>query len=172
MAREYLWCAGIFKSTRVVIKTPSRGRGSSNHYKEGRGVQMKSFRVLVCGGDGRTLQKVAQKLSDEGVQVATSTRIIDQMCRPDQEWDLLLVDLDALTSFLRGMLPAIRLQFPDLNILGMSEGPSPDIGFLSYDLELDGYMLGSPKPEDLIVRLPRLAANYLCEPNTFNAISN
>lgn len=127
---------------------------------------MKPLKVLVCGGDSLSLQRVAQGLSDEGVKVETSTRIIDHLCRPNQEWDLLLVDLDALTSFLRGLLPAIRLQFPNLSILGISTGSAPDLNFLTYDLELDGYLLDSPKPEDLIVRLPRLAANYLCDTNT------
>jgi hypothetical protein len=127
---------------------------------------MKPLRVLVCGGDNLALQKVAQKLSDEGVQVETSTRIVDQLCCPDQEWDLLLVDLDALTSYLRGVLPAVRLQFPKLSILGISDGAVSDVSFLA-DLDLDGYVLTLPKPEDLIVRVPRLAANYLCDTKTF-----
>jgi DNA-binding response OmpR family regulator len=129
---------------------------------------MKPLRVLVCGGDSLTLQKLARKLSDEGVKVETSTRIIDRLCRPNQEWDLLLVDLMALTSYLRGLLPAIRLQFPNLNILGISDGTVPDISFLAYDLELDGYLLTLPKPEDLIVRIPGLAANYLCDTSTLS----
>jgi len=128
---------------------------------------MKPLRVLVCGGDSRALQKVAQKLSDEGVKVETSTQIIDQLCRPSQEWDLLLVDLDALTSFIRGLLPAIRLQFPNLSILGISDGSISDVSYLA-DLELDGYMLALPKPEDLIVRVPHLAANYLCDTKTLS----
>lgn len=131
---------------------------------------MKPFRVLVCGGDKLTLQKVAQRLSDEGVKVETSTRIIDQLCQPNQKYDLLLVDLGALTSYLRGMLPAIRLQFPQLSILGISEGSAPDIGFLS-DLELDGYMLSLPRPEDLIVRVPHLAANYLCDTGALSLLN-
>jgi DNA-binding NarL/FixJ family response regulator len=133
---------------------------------------MKSLRVLVCGGDNLVLQQVAQQLSDEGITVQTSTRIIDQLCRSNQEWDLLLVDLDALTSFLRGLLPAIRVQFPRLSILGISDGSATDISFLAYDLELDGYMLSLPKPEDLIVRLPHLAANYLCDANTLRAFGS
>jgi hypothetical protein len=124
---------------------------------------MKFLRVLVCGGDRVKLQKVVQTLSDEGVTVATSTRIIDKICRPDQEWDLLIIDLDSLTSFMRGLLPAIRRQFPGISFLGISDGSTPDIGFLSYDLELDSYMFGLPKPEDLIVRVPQLAASYLCD---------
>jgi len=131
---------------------------------------MKPLRVLVCGGDNRALQEVAYKLSDEGVLVETSTRIIDELCRPNQEWDLLLVDLDALTSFLRGLLPAIRLQFPNLSILGISDGAISDVGFVA-DLELDGYVLTPPKTEDLIVRVPRLAANYLCDTRTWGIFS-
>ena len=131
---------------------------------------MKPIRVLVCGGDNLALQDVAHTLSDEGVQVETSTRIIDELCRPNQEWDLLLVDLDALTSFLRGLLPAIRLQFPNLSILGISDGPVSDVSFLA-DLELDGYVLDRPKPEDLIVRVPQLAANYLCDTQALNVFS-
>ncbi|GAB4535183.1 MAG: hypothetical protein Kow0063_19210 [Anaerolineae bacterium] len=130
---------------------------------------MKPFRVLVCGGDAFTLQTVAQRLSDEGVKVETSTRIIDRLCRSDQDWDLLLIDLSALTSFLRGLLPAIRLQFPQLSILGISSGSAPDIGFLA-ELELDGYILGLPKPEDLIIRVPHLAANYLCDTGALSVL--
>jgi len=124
---------------------------------------MRSLRVLVVGGDNLVLQQVAQKLSDDGVKVEISTRIIDRLCRPNQEWDLLLIDLDALTSFLRGLLPAIRLQFPNLGMVGISTGSTPDIEFLANDLELDGYLLTLPRPEDLIVRLPHLAARYLCD---------
>lgn len=130
---------------------------------------MESLRVLVCGGDSRTLDKLAQRLSEEGVKAETSTQVTDRLCRTDQEWDLLLIDLDAMTSLLRGLLPAVRCQFPHLSMLGMVNGSPLDIGYLSYDLELDGYMFGPPRPEDLIVRLPRLAANYLCDANTFNA---
>lgn len=131
---------------------------------------MKKLRVLVCGGDSLTLQRAARKLSDEGVKVETSIRIIDHLCRPNQEWDLLLVDLSALTSFLRGLLPAVRLQFPNLSILGISDGAVSDIGFL-VDLELDGYMFTLPRPEDLIVRVPRLAADYLCDTGTLTTPS-
>ena len=131
---------------------------------------MKPLRVLVCGGDNTALDKAARRLSDEGVQVETSTRIIDELCCPNQEWDLLLVDLDALTSYLRGVLPAIRLQFPNLSILGISDGAVSDFSFLA-ELELDGYILTLPKPEDLIVRVPHLAANYLCDTQTLSISS-
>ena len=128
-----------------------------------RGAEMKSMRVLVCGGNDQALKKVAQQLSEEGVKVETSTEITDQICQPDQEWDLLLIDLDAMTSSLRGLLPAVRRPFPHLSMLGMLNGHPPDIGFLSYDFQLDGYLFSFPRPEDLIVRLPCLAANYLCD---------
>jgi len=131
---------------------------------------MESLRVLVCGGNSQALQKVAQQLSDEGVKAETSTQITDHLCYPDQEWDLLLVDLDGMTSFLRGLLPAVRRKFPDLSILGIVNGSPLDISYLSYDLELDGYMFSPPRPEDLIVRLPHLAANYLCDTNAPIAI--
>jgi len=124
---------------------------------------MEALRVLVCGGNSQALHKVARRLSDEGVRTEISTQITDHLCRPDQEWDLLLVDLDGMTSYLRGLLPAIRRGFPDLSMLGILNGSPPDIGFLSYDLELDGYVFSPPRPEDLIVRLPHLAANYLCD---------
>ena len=132
---------------------------------------MKSMRVLVCGGDDQALKKVAQHLSEEGVKVETSTEITDQVCQPDQEWDLLLIDLDTMTSPLRGLLPAIRRQFPDLSILGMVNGSPLDIGYLSYDLELDGYLFGVPRPEDIIVRLPHLAGKYLCDTHTLSNLS-
>jgi DNA-binding response OmpR family regulator len=133
---------------------------------------MKLLQVLVCGGDSHALQEVAQKLSDEGVKAETSTQVTDRLCRTDQEWDLLLVDLDAMTNLLRGLLPAIRRQFPHVSVMGIVNGSPLDIGYLSYDLELDGYMFGPPKPEDLIVRLPHLAANYLYDANTSNASAN
>lgn len=128
---------------------------------------MKPLRVLVCGGDFQSLEEMAQKLSDDGVKVETTTQLIDQLCRPNQEWDLLLVDINGLTSVLRGLLPAIRLQFPNLIVLGISDGSVSDLGYLS-DVELDGFVLALPKPEDLIVRVPRLAANYLCDAKTLN----
>jgi hypothetical protein len=75
------------------------------------------------------------------------------------------VDLDSLSSLLRGLLPVIRHQFPNLRMFGIVNGSPLDIGYLSYDLELDGYIFGRPRLEDLIVRFPRLAANYLCDVN-------
>jgi DNA-binding response OmpR family regulator len=133
------------------------------------GARMQQLRVLVCGGDSAALDQVAQRLCDDGVEVEVSTRVVDQLCRLNNKWDLLLVDLDGLTSFLRGLLPAIRMQFPELSMLGISKSSAPDIRYLAYDLEMDGYLLTLPKPEDLIVRLPRLAAKYLCDTATLSA---
>jgi hypothetical protein len=133
---------------------------------------MKALRVLVCGGDSQAIRMVAQRLSGEGVKAEASTQVTDRLCQPDQEWDLILVDLNALTSLLRGLLPAIRRNFPNLSMLGIVNGSPLDVGYLSYDLELDGYTFGPPWPEDLIVRLPHLAANYLCDANTVNAFAN
>jgi hypothetical protein len=76
-----------------------------------------------------------------------------------------------MSSLLRGLLPAVRRKFPHLSILGIVNGSPLDIGYLSYDLELDGYMFSPPRPEDLIVRIPQLAANYQCDTNTFYAYS-
>jgi len=132
---------------------------------------MKPLRVLVCGGDGSTLRRVARRLSDD-VNVETSTRIIDRLCLPNKEWDILLVDLDGLTSFLRGLLPAIRLQFPNLKMLGISTRSSTDISLLEYDLDLDGYLFALPRTEDLIVRLPLLAADYLCDTNELRVFAS
>jgi hypothetical protein len=84
----------------------------------------------------------------------------------------LLVDLDSLTSFLRGLLPAVRLQFCDLNMVGISKHPSPQISSLATELELDDCLLGVAKPEDLIVSLPHLAAHYLCDTNTLRAFDS
>jgi len=114
---------------------------------------MQSLRILICGGDSAALQKVAQMLCDEGVQVQTTTRITDYLCRPNQRWDLLLIDMDTLTSFLRGLLPAVRIQFPELGMLGVSNGTSPHLNSLVRDLHLDGYMTAPPRREDLISRL-------------------
>ena len=133
---------------------------------------MKRLRVLVCGGDSVALDQVAQRLCDDGVEVGVSTRIVDQLCSPNRKWDLLLVDLDGLTSFLRGLLPAIRLQFPEISMLGISKSSAPDISYLAYDLEMDGYLLTLPKPEDLIVRLPCLAAKYLCDTGTLSVFGS
>lgn len=133
---------------------------------------MKLLQVLVCGGDDQALEKVAQRLAGEGVKAQISTQVTDQLCRTDREWDLLLVDLDAMPNLLRGLLPAVRRKFPHLSILGIVNGSPLDIGYLSYDLELDGYVFGPPRPEDIIIRLPRLAAKYLCDTNTFYAISD
>lgn len=121
--------------------------------------------VLICGGDGPALERIAQKLAAEGVQVETTTRVIDYLCFSHRKWDFLLVDLDGLTSFLRSLLPAVCRQFPNLPIIGISSRSATDINFLDlgYGLQLDDCLFDIPRPEDLIVRVPQIAANYLCD---------
>lgn len=126
---------------------------------------MKPLSILICGGDDPALQRIAHMLTDEGVRVTTSTQVIDSLCFSRQEWDLLLIDLDGLSSFLRSLLPAVSRKFPNLPIVGLSTKPATDlreIG-LGYGLALDDYLLDVPRPEDLIVRFPQLAAKYLCD---------
>ena len=132
---------------------------------------MKPLRVLICGGNHQPLQKVAKALSDEGMKVETSTRVIDCLCIPNQKWDFLLVDLDGLDSFLRGLLPAVRIKYPELHIVGISTRSTTDISFLPSDLVLDGYFPSMPRPEDLIVGFPRVTANYLCDTNALRAVT-
>lgn len=122
---------------------------------------MTPLKILICGGDVPTLQRMAQKLADEGVKVATSTSVIDSLCFSGQEWDFLLIDLDGLTSFLRSLLPAISRKFPALSIIGLSSRAQIDLPGLGYGLELDDFLSEIPRPEELIVRFPHVAAKYL-----------
>ncbi len=125
---------------------------------------MKSLHILVCGGDTHRLQRITQTLHGVGVTVEASAYVTDRLCSPCQEWDILIVDLDALNSFLRGLLPAVRLQFPELNIVGISAQSPPGFdSFLERDLKLDAYLTYWPKLEDLIAQLPSVAASFLFE---------
>jgi len=125
---------------------------------------MKSLHILVCGGDIQRLQRIAQALHGVGVTVEASAYVTDRLCTPCQEWDVLIVDLDALNSFLRGLLPAVRLQFPELNIVGISaQIPSSFDSFLEHDLKPDACLTYLPRLEDLIAQLPSVAASFLFE---------
>jgi DNA-binding response OmpR family regulator len=97
--------------------------------------------------------------------VKISTDLIDNLCFSQQEWDFLLIDLDGLNSFLRSVLPAVSRNFPNLPIIGLSTKTSEDIDPLQvgYGLELDDYLFEPPRPEELIVRFPQVAARYLCD---------
>ncbi len=123
---------------------------------------MKPLHILVCGGDTFRLRQITEALHGVGVTVEASAYVTDRLCAPCQEWDVLIVDLDALNSFLRGLLPAVRLQFPELSIVGVSaQTPSGFDSFLEHDLKLDAYLAYLPKLEDLIAQLPSVAASFL-----------
>ena len=126
---------------------------------------MKSLSILLCGGDAPALQQKAKMLADEGITVQTSTNLIENLCFSREQWDFLLIDLDGLSSFLRSVLPAVSRNFPNLPMIGLSTKTDEDINplQLGYGLELDDYLFESPRPEDLIVRFPQVAARYLCD---------
>ncbi|MFQ5612199.1 MAG: hypothetical protein ACE5H9_08715 [Anaerolineae bacterium] len=106
-------------------------------------------RVLICGANSPALQTIAQVLSEEGVKVRTTISIIDCLYCSDLEWDFLLVDLDRPTRNLLGLLPAIRCQFPDLQVIGVATQSTPDTRLLKNSLELDDYLFRFPRPEDI-----------------------
>ena len=126
---------------------------------------MKPLSILLCGGDSPALKKKARMLADEGITVETSTELIGNLCFSQQEWDFLLIDLDGLSSFLRSLLPAVSRNFPNLPMVGLSTNADGEINLteLGYGLELDDCLFESPRPEDLIVRFPEVAAKYLCD---------
>jgi hypothetical protein len=126
---------------------------------------MKSLTILLCGGDAPALQRKAEMLAADGITVKISTDLINNLCFSQEEWDLLLVDLDGLNSFLRSVLPAVSRNFPNLPMVGLSTKTGENINplQLGYGLELDDYLFEAPKPEDLIVRFPQVAARYLCD---------
>ncbi len=130
------------------------------------------LKVLVCGGDPHSLDRIAGALVEEGVMAKTTSRLIDSLCFSQQEWDILLIDLDGLNSFLTSLLPVIRRRFSRLYMVGISTQPAHDVSFLSYyGIKFDDYLFDLPHPEDLIVRLPQLAASYLCEAGPVPALA-
>ena len=126
---------------------------------------MKPLSILLCGGDVPALKQKAKMLVDEGITVQTSTQLIDNLCFSEQDWDFLLIDLDGLSSFLRSLLPAVSRNFPNLPMIGLSTRTTSvfDSARVGYGLELDDYWFEPPRPEDLIVRFPQVAAKYLCD---------
>jgi hypothetical protein len=126
---------------------------------------MKALNILICGGDTFSLKRTAQILADDGVVVETSTGVITDLCFSGQEWDMLLIDLDGLTSFLRSLIPEICRRFPELPVVGISTKTTAGASATAsgYGFDLDDYLFGIPHPEDLIVRFPRIAAKYLCD---------
>jgi hypothetical protein len=128
---------------------------------------MRVLNILIIGSDQLALQQIAQVMADEGVRVFTSNRLIDALSA-EQEWDFLLVDLDGLNSFLRGLLPVVSGDFPNLPLIGISRRKNLDAQKFEADfgLSLDAYVLEAPRPEDLIVSFPQVAAKYLCDTGT------
>ena len=126
---------------------------------------MRTLSIMVCGGDPRALQKISQTLADEGVKVQTTTQLVECLQAPQQDWDFLLVDLDGLNSFLRSLLSSLSRRFPNLPIVGISShsATTPTTTGLDEDLGLDHCLFEIPRPEDLIVRFPQVAAKYLCD---------
>ena len=126
---------------------------------------MRTLSIMVCGGDLRALQRISQRLADEGVKVQTTTQLVECLQAPQQDWDFLLVDLDGLNSFLRSLLSSLSRRFPNLPIVGISShsATATTSTGLDEDLGLDNCLFEIPRPEDLIVRFPQVAAKYLCD---------
>lgn len=122
---------------------------------------MRTLSIMVCGGDPRALQRIAQRLADEGVKVQTTTQLVECLQATQHDWDFLLVDLDGLNSFLRSLLSSLSRRFPNLPIVGISSRSTPT--GLDDDLGLEHCLFEIPRPEDLIVSFPQVAAKYLCD---------
>src|SRR5262245_47245311 len=131
---------------------------------------MRTLSIMVCGGDPLAVQKIAQRLTDEGVKVQTTTQLVECLQAPQHDWDFLLIDLDGLNSFLRSLLSSLCRRFPNLPIVGIStraatNNTSPG---LDEEMGLDHCLSEIPRPEDLIVRFPQVAAKYLCDTGALN----
>lgn len=124
---------------------------------------MRPLNILVCGGDTIALRKITTQLMDDGVNVRVINLLSEGDLLCDKRWDFLLIDLDGLNSFLRRLLPVLRKSFPKLLTIGLSRciKGSPETLRAKYGLELDAYTFEIPRPEDLIVRFPRVAARYM-----------
>jgi hypothetical protein len=129
---------------------------------------MRPLNILLVGSDEPVLRQMAQKLTDEGVCVYASHRLVDVFSMAGQKWDFLLIDVDGLNSFMRSLLPALGDSFPNLPMIGVLRRPVADVGRLEeeYGPVLDAYTFETPRPEDLIVSFPQVAAKYLCETGT------
>ncbi|MFQ5614173.1 MAG: hypothetical protein ACE5H9_18785 [Anaerolineae bacterium] len=111
---------------------------------------MSMLRVLVCGSNSLSLQQIANKLQQAGLEVRTSTQPTDYLCQPESKWDMLFVDLDGVSSFLRGLLPAVRRRFPHLSMVGWADQVGSEIEPLALDMGLDGYLPKSILSEGLL----------------------
>ena len=124
---------------------------------------MQPLNILVCSSDQPTEQKMIRELTDEGVKTCTSQQLVHGLYASKQQWDFLLIDLNGLNSFLRSALPIIRRKFPVLPVIGIWTKSSTEINGMSvdYSLVLDAYLSEVPRPEDLIVNFPHVAAKYM-----------
>jgi hypothetical protein len=129
---------------------------------------------MVCGGDALALQKIAQRLTDEGVKVQTTTQLVECLQASQHDWDFLLIDLDGLNSFLRSLLSSLCRRFPNLPIIGISTKPVSPMNVTGVDdeLGLDHCLSEIPRPEDLIVRFPQVAAKYLCDTGALTTLDS
>ncbi|MFQ5611435.1 MAG: hypothetical protein ACE5H9_04805 [Anaerolineae bacterium] len=121
---------------------------------------MSAFRVVLCGGESAKFQKIACALQKAGIEVQISTLVTDCLCQPELTWDLLLIDMDSLTSFLRGLLPAVRRRFPRLGMVGLTDHLSPDKAALAIEFGLDSYLPKSVEPDQLPTIFPYLANRF------------
>ena len=133
-----------------------------------------TLNILICSSDDSTMRRMARLLNDKGVRAKTTNRLIDRLCFTQQQWDLLLIDLDGLNSFLRSLLPAVSRKFPNVLRIGISTSGVTDTDILAqgYGLDLDAYLTELPRTEDLIVLFPQIAAKYLCDTEALRELKN
>lgn len=126
--------------------------------------------ILVCGANQATLNRMVRQLSGEGVMVQTSYRLLDCLSLSSQAWDFLIIDLDSINSFLRTLLPPFFRKYPKLVKVGVSfkSATTDEAAELKQNLELDACACDLPKPEELIVFFPQVAACYLCDEQDFD----
>ena len=126
---------------------------------------MATLNVLLCGSDLLALQKIAREMRTQGLNVKLVNPLRDASAFAEKVWDFLLIDLDGLNSFMRSLLPAINEDFPKLPLIGISHryGVTAEQLIDEVGCELDGYVFGVPRPEDLIVSFPHIAARFLAD---------
>jgi len=129
---------------------------------------MNALNVLICGVNEPAMQRIAQILSADGIRVETH-HPVDLLVSNTCGWDLLLIELDGLTSFVSSLLPMVCRRFPKLPVIGIStsSGDTP----LDHRFKLDACLNKAPRLEDLIILAPHLTAKYLCDTDTLRAIS-
>ncbi|MCB0210250.1 MAG: hypothetical protein KDJ52_13010 [Anaerolineae bacterium] len=123
---------------------------------------MRTLNILLCGDDTIALQKIARQFKADGLNVRIVDPVRDGLAFSEKFWDFLLIDLDGLNSFMRSLLPIVVEDFPNLPIVGLSRRNGATVEKLvdEVGVELDGYAFDIPRPEDLIVSFPHIAARY------------